>query len=680
VTEIQDTGELFPRTAFYIDPGPNGEDLRKGLLHVFYGYAGRYLGLAPLAFLTVINAVFAVLLLLGVYSTGVLFFNDRKIAILSAVLFLIALDEGLGGTAIRQSFYSHRFGIFFVLYVLAFGLSFLTTGKKRDLVPAALFGFAAAATHVFFGLLVGIAGITILIWKVCFPQNDGKTHLQRVVLLGTIIVLGMLPYGLFRYLTAFPQANELHSEVQGVVFISQNLYIADPIQVYRWFGPVGIVSLFAIIPLWTLRKKHALLGYAFASLLTVVLVMFNPILLPPIRNTLTYLIARLNSLCPFYFVVAYFLLSYSFLNTRNRWLRWYTHALTVFAIIAVIVSLKPVLGENTFSQAVFDSEHDNSYLRWEDDLASLTPPGGDKWVIASDPLTAYSVAAFTPNYVACTFDQHAPPNDVRLEERMRSARDILSPYTSVEQTTKLLAENQATHVVINNRFPPGLSLEYWAMTTDMFPAIRAKFDNHPVVFERINDDDAFVVYRWTGRPGITGDVLDRPFIVERLPVGFETIGRRAGQATLEGIRLSGGTYAQGDPLDIGLVWSGSSDYAFRNYVVVVRFDHTNQDLPLDGKPFPKITRKFKEKFSGRRFRFSEYHKIRNGFLSPDTWIGGELVLDETSFRIPSNAAPGEYDVHVKLLAVKHQPTHWLRDYFFDDDSYQGVHAGRITVE
>ncbi len=680
VTEIRDTGELFPRTAFYADPGANGEDLRKGLLHVFYGYSAGYLGLAPLAFLTAINAVFAVLLLLCVYSTGILFFGDRKIAVLSAALFLIALDEGFGGTMIRQSFYSHRFGTLFFLYVLAFGLSFLTTGNKRDLIPAAIFGFAAAATHVFFGILVGLAGVTILIWKVCFPQNNGRTHFQRVLLLGAIVVLGMLPYGLFRYLTAFPRANELHGEVQGVVFITQHLYIADPLQVYKWFGPVGIVSLIAIIPLWISRKRHAFLGYAFAASLTVILVLFNPVLLPPVRNAMTYLIARLNNLCPFYFVAAYFLLSFSSLKSDKRLLRPFTWGLAFVAIIAVILGLKPVFGKNTFTPSVIQSERANSYLLWKDDLAALTPMDGDKWVIASDPLTAYSVTAFTPNHVVCTFDQHAPPNDVHLEERMRSARDIMSPYTSVAHAAKLLETNRGTHVVINNRFPRGLRLEYWAMTADMFPSIRAKFDSRPDIFEPISDDEAFVVYRWTGIQGGEAESFDRPFVLDSLPHDFESIGLAAGKATLEGIRLNGATLEEGDPLGIELVWSGSSEYHFRNYMVAVRFDHASPQLPFAGKPFPKIMRKFKEKFTGRRYRFSEYHKIRNGFLSPDTWNAGDFVLDETSLRIPSNAAPGEYDVYVKLLEMKHQPTHWLRDYFFDDDSYQGIHAARITIK
>jgi hypothetical protein len=679
VAEIRDTGELFPRTAFYADPGANGEDLRKGLLHVFYGYGIDYLGIAPLTFLSIVNAVFAALLLMGIYATGILFFGDRKVAVLSAALFLLALDEGLGGSTIRQSFYSHRFGILFVLYVLAFGLSYLTRGGKRDLVPAALFGYAAAATHVFFGMLVGLAGITILIWKVCFPQNNGRRHIQRILQLGVVVVLAMLPYGLFRYLTAFPEANELHREVQGVVFFTRSLYIADPIQVYKWFGPVGLVSLLAIAPLWRSRKDHPILGFSFAAALTVVLVMFNPVLLPPIRNTMTYLIARLNNLCPFYFIAAYFLLSIPGLTAERRF-RWPTYAIAVLAVAAVVVTLKPVFGKNTFSPAVIEEERSNSYLLWKDDLAALPHDGEDRWVVASDPLTAYSITAFTPHRVVCTFDQHAPPNDVRLEERMRAARDILSPYTSAERAAALIDEHGATHVVLNNRFPPGLRLEYWAMTTDVFAPIRAKFENRPDLYEKTMDGDDFVVFRWTGRRGAGGEVFNRPFIVDSLPGEFEPVGQPAGIATLEGIKIDQAELAPGDPLEIELVWSGSGDYPFRNYVVAVRFDHTDPDLFLNGRPFPKIARKIKEKTTGRLYRFSEYHKIRNGFLSPDTWAPGDFVIDEATLRVPSNAAPGEYDVYVKLLAIKHQPTHWLRDYFFDDDSYQGIRAAQITVE
>jgi len=108
VAEIRDTQTAFPTTAFYLDPGPNGEDLRKGLLHVFYGFGTAYTGAGTLTFLNGINAFLAVVLLLAVYAAGLMLFESRAIAVLAAVLFLIGVDEGLRGTVIRQSFYSHR--------------------------------------------------------------------------------------------------------------------------------------------------------------------------------------------------------------------------------------------------------------------------------------------------------------------------------------------------------------------------------------------------------------------------------------------------------------------------------------------------------------------------------------------------------------------------------------------
>ncbi|MCI0479556.1 hypothetical protein L0Y59_03345, partial [Candidatus Uhrbacteria bacterium] len=98
-----------------------------------------------------------------------------------------------------------------------------------------------------------------------------------------------------------------------------------------------------------------------------------------------------------------------------------------------------------------------------------------------------------------------------------------------------------------------------------------------------------------------------------------------------------------------------------------------------GKPFPKIARKIKEKLTGRSYRFSEFHKIRSGFLSPDSWPAGKIVLDETVVPVPPNAAPGEYIVTVKLLTMQHQPTYRLADFFSDGDVYAGTVIARVTI-
>ena len=679
VAEIAETQSLFPTTAYYAAPGANGEDLRKGLFHVFYGFSSGYLHLDSLGVLTMMNAFLAVLLLLSVYTSGRILFRNRTVAVLASLLFFFALDGGLRGTGIRQSFYPQRFGIAFFLSVLAYGLAYLETGRRRELAPAAVFAFAASAVHVFFGVLIVFAGLTILVWKFCFPQNRGRDHLSRLIPLGVALVLAIIPYGLFRYITANPGENELHKQVQGVVFVTKSLYIADPITVFRWFGPVGILSFLAIFPLWRHRERYAGLGYVFASYFTLLAVLFNPILLPPVRNAMTYLIARLNILCPFYFVAAYYLAA--FLAPRHREFRAgvFRRVLAFALAIAVLYGLVPLARENAFSRNGIAREHANSALLWRDALVEIEPllPRGS--VVASDPLTSYSVTAFTAYHTLCTFDQHAPPNDALLEKRLQAARGIMSPYVSMARTTALLAAHGATHVIVNDRFPENVRIEYWSMNHEMFPAIRGKFDSHPEAFEEIYAKEGFVVFRWNGRHIEPDSAFATPFILAAVPGQMTRVGKEAGEAVLEGFTFGEKSLSPGKPMDIGLVWSGHGEYPFRNYVVAVRFDHANPGLPLSGKPFPKLARKIKEKATGRSYRFSEFHKIRSGFLSPDSWRPGEFAFDETSLRIPSAAAPGEYIVSVKLLTLQHQQTYRLKDIFSDDDIYSGLPVGRITI-
>jgi len=734
VAEIAETQELFPTTSFYIDPGSNGADLRKWLLHVFYGFSAAYLHVEALAVLTAMNALLAVLLLLSVYTSGRMLFGSRAVAVLSSVLFLIALDEGLRGTAMRQSFFSHRFGIAFFLAALAYGLRYMEKPERvasspaaqppaaqppaaqppaaqpptarspaarspatpsptepsaappshgllfpAALLPVALFSFAAIAVHIFFGVILVFAGLTILVWRFCFPKSDTGNHFSRVFPVGLAVAAGVLPFGLYRYLTAFPEANDLHKEIQGVVFLTKNLYIADPYEVFRWFGPVGLLSLVAVPALWKHRKKHAGLGYVFASYFSLLAIVFNPVLLPPIRGAMTYLIARLNVLVPFYFAAAYYLVA--FFTQENRELRRKPAAqmLAVLLAGAVVYHIVPVFWTNGFSRSTVATDRNNSYLRWQDALEAVDKVLPEGSVIASDPLTSYSITAFTRHHTVCTFDQHAPPNDVLLEERMQAARDILSPYIPMDRTTALLADHQATHVIVNDRFPGNVRLEYWSMNHEMYPAIRAKFDTYPDTFERVYEREGFVVYRWNGQTTGPDSSFSTPFLVDRLPAALDPLGSQAGEAILEGFYLGDDHLTAGEAVDLQLAWSGREKYPFRNYVVAIRFDHTDPGLPLGGKPFPKIARKIKEKITGRSYRFSEYHKIRSGFLSPDSWPGGKLVLDETSVRVPPNAAPGEYRVTVKLLTLQHQPTYRLKDFFSDGDVYSGVAIARVTI-
>ncbi|MFQ5510890.1 MAG: hypothetical protein ACE5EO_03475 [Candidatus Krumholzibacteriia bacterium] len=675
VAEIRDSGEAFPRTEFYAENDDNGRDIRKGLLHVFYAFTSGLLGIEPLRFFDIMAALLTVMLALAVYSMATGFFDDRRVAVLSTIFFLIG-PGGITGSAIRTSFYPNRFGIAFFFFFLIYGLAFIRNRDKRDAAAAAVLAFAASATHVFYAVAVVFAGLIVKLWKIYFPWHSAGEHMKRVMTLGLSVVLAMAPFTAYRYVTASPEANELHRQIQGVLFVTPTLYVADPIRLLTWLGPLGVVSFLALLPLWRERQNHAGLGYAMASLLTIPLVLFNPLLLPVLHKVMTYLVFRLNVVCPFYVLPAFFLVRWFARRRPGARRGGWSHVLTGLILIAVAVQLKP-LASAALDHSRVEREQAHSYRMWEDGLQFLSALPG-RAVIASDPVTSYSIPAFTQHHVVCTLDQHAPPNDLRVEERIGAARDIMSPFVSARRTAELIRTHGVTHVVLNQRFREPTGVHYWSVDPAVYAEARNKFVGQPDLFETLFDRDGFVVLRPAAADPGDAPPLNR-YYVDSIPGAFERVGRHAGTAFLEGVSIAGTDVERGGVMELALVWSSARRHPLANYVVSIRFDHADPRLPLAGRPFPKLVRKGAEALRGERYRFRAAHKIAGGLLGPDAWPEGQLVLDRSRVRIPKDVAPGEYTVAVKLLAVANQPNYRLHDLFYDDDLYDAPPVGRVVI-
>ena len=679
IAEIRDTGEAFPTSAFYADAGDNGQDIRKGLLHVLYGFSSQYLGAEPLAVLDAWNAFFALLILLSVYGAAVLLFGHPWVAALSMIFYLVGMNGGLEGIATRVSFYGHNLGMGFFLFFIGFAVRYVTTRDRLALVSGGVFAFAAACVHGLFIVLPGLAVAVIGLWNVSLSGTPAKEHWKRVITVGLAVLLGTVPYVLYRFVTAYQTPNELHSEVQGVAYIGK-LFIADPSKVLHWYGPIGWVSFFLVFLVRRASGHNAGLGYAVAAGFTIPLVLLNPFVFPAMHSALTYLMLRLPKLFPFYMLAAYFLVRFlegtrvDFKRTPAVWIGF------AALMLAVVVELKPAFGTHIFSLRRIENEHRNSYLRWNDGLAMLRdklPPGS---VIATDPLTAYSITAFTPHYTTCTLDQHAPPADQLLASRIRGSRQVLSPFTTMGETTDALQSMGAEYIVINNRIGhrPVL-LHYWAMDPALFETVRHKFSSQPQRFEIVADLENFVVFRWNGTRGpVAGE--DNHYYLSHVPEGFTSVGEISGEATIEAVHIERDTVRRGEMFDITCVWSVDRDLDLGSYVVALRFDHTSVELPFGGKPFPKLARKVKERLSGEFYRFRADHRILGGLLSPDVWPVGKLVLDRSTVQIPAGMAPGEYTVSAKLLGLPPKPNYRVRDFLYDDDIYQGVPVGRVVLQ
>jgi hypothetical protein len=671
VAEIARTGNPFPTTAFYANPGPDGEDIRKALLHTIYGFTARHTGASPLAVLGAYGGFLLLMMTLVVYSASrSLLGRHRLAAAIAVVLFLVGTDWGVCNPMIRAAFYPNRFGTAFLLLFIASAMEYMHRGPRAAARWCAVYAFAATAVHVQYGVLVAFTAAIIMLWRTCSPCTSLGEHLGRSLRIAGWGALGAAPFMVYRMLTAY-QTNPLHEQVQSAMYLTDTWFVTDPFRLLRFLGPLGIAAIVCIAPLWRLRKSVPGVGYAIAALLTFLITQLVPFVTTPLYGAIRYLAFRLDPMVPFYILPAFLL------ARRPR-----APVAKVAVAIALVAVVVPIFGHTAFSPRTLQAERRQSPDRWARglyQLATTLPPGS---VVASDPVTSYMISAFTPSYVVCTLDQHAPPNDTRVEERVNAARDIVSPYTSARDKDLLIRENLVSHVVINEALPPDLILNYWTMepatalkALEVFHSLRYEFDERAL-------DDGLTVFRWRHDERLS--TLPRPVprpVVERLPAGADSIGALAGEAVLEGAALRGeGILSAGGELVLDLYWSRAGASAPGTYVVTVRFDRKDLALPFGGGPFPKVTRKLVEKWRGERYRFRADHMIQGGLFAPDVWDDGEIVEDDVRVQIPTDIAPGRYRVEARMRLVANQPNYLLRDYLYDDDSLSGVEIGEVTIQ
>ena len=672
VAEIARTGDPFPTTAIYFDPGADGEDFRKALLHAIYGFTVRHTGASPVDTFAIYGAFLLLVMTLVVYTTSrTLLRRHRLAAAIAVVLFLVGTDWRVGDLMVRTAFYPNRFGAAFLLLFIASAAEYVNRGPAAAVRWCVAYAFAATAVHVQYAVLVcGAAGVFV-VWKPCSPLPGWGEHLQRTLRVALAAGAGAMPFALYRFMTAY-QTSPLHEQVQAAMYVTDRWFMADPIRLWHTFGLLGVAALVCIGPLWSRRREVPGVGYTIAAFVTLLVIELVPFVLTPAYSVLKYLVFRLDAMVPFYLLPAFLL---AVRPPRARF------ALVV-AMVVAIAMMAPLVAHTAFSSSRLDAERRRGPDRWARglyQLANALPHGS---VIASDPVTSYLLSAFTPYYVVCTLDQHAPPNDLHVEQRMNAARDIVSPYTGARDKERLIRENGVTHVVVNQALPPGLILNYWTLEPSTAEDAEETFESLRYEFEKISLDDGLTAFRWRTEERLS--TLPRPVprpVVDELPANVAPIGVAAGEATLVGATLHGaGIIPAGGELAMDLYWSCATAPPPGTYVVTVRFDRKQLELPFDGRPFPKITRKLVEKAKRERYRFREDHMILGGLYGPDAWSPTDIVQDGVRVSVPTDMAPGRYRVEAKMRRVANQPNQWLRDYFFDDDSYSGIEIGEVTIQ
>ncbi len=684
--------QAFPDEFLYKNGGMLTRDIRRGLAHSMWGAINILTGereVFPVwPFLSWIGSLS---ILLGIFCVGVQYFKKPAIGLGGAVLYLLFYQGGLAGHSLITSAYGFYFGKIFLFGFFMFLPKILRSLKKEYLVIALVSSFAATATHIsYFLIIYFVIFIFSLVEWFQVKGESGKAVLVRAVpCLAAGVFAVNLPYLLLRYLRDYNPLNEIHTHVQGMLFLGKGLAVLNPILFFRGEGHLMVTAFFAIFILWKVSRKEKNLRLLLGSTAAVYILVFNPLWVPFIMEKITYLIVRFSAASLSMLVTAY--LINSLLLKIKDGSAGLSGSRAILGWIIILLVLSPPLYSDVanFSYAgdKRKSIMDRSALKLKDlysEIDKRVPPGS---VIASDPVTSYCIPAFCDQYVVCTYDQHSTPNDSTALDRIIACRNIYMPDISCADIGEILEKYEAGFVVINGRIPSGVISQYWRPDADLALAAADKLKGCGDRFEMIFSHNKAFLFRYLGSRRVPSEEEE----IFPSKAGILRVGRFRGdyrdltESGIEGVYMKGwGKEAQkvnrGDSLSIYVDWVTGEIKGVGSYRVYLRFDTGFGKGPLYSYYYGKIYRKILEKIKGERYRFRHEKIPFAGVYPPDRWEPGMIYRDYYISLIPKDIAPGKYTISVKMHHAPHVPNYDLRDFITDSDIYDGPDIMNILIE
>lgn len=683
IRRIAETRVVFPTDAFFVDAGPHGADPRKGLYHAWVAMVVRGGQVDPVEAWRWLPALLVPVFVVAVATFTLAVTRSRMGALVAAVLFPLLFGGGLGGTELRETVYSTRVGEIAALLSAAALVRYVEHGGWRRLLFWVALAWTALAVHVWYALYFALAfGVYAL--GTVLVRRDSATLRRFALAFGGLAGPG-LPYLLFRSAQSYGPQNEIHTEPQGLFFLSDRLFTVDPQALWSWNGFGLVIALLAAPWLWS--RRHTSTGAIYLALVpwAVVGIVLNPFVLPLAHARLGYLTMRLIWIVPVIPILATIITTLGEKAVRGS---GGTRAWAMAGLAAFSLWLLPPIGQAvslvTERPRLVAQEAARGPAPWNDVLAWLRTSYPGPRVLAADPATSYSIPAYSGHYVMAFLDQHSSPNDPRALERILAARDILSPFVDLRTTLELLRAWKVDAVVVNQRFSEPVSTDYWSISPDLYAPMRDKFESHPRWFRPVFTAPGADVYELTPAAKSGPLPATRP---RELPAAMAGAtppagrGIRDGNFILHGATTDRATYVLGDTLHLTSFWSAASGRKLRpgSYTVYVRLDGDEPRGFGYAEAWQKPYRKLVERLSGRKWRLRGSHRVLEGVWSPDQWRNSEIVADSMQILLPADLAPGAYEVRVKMLRLPHYPNTRLRDYLSDDDQLNGARVGTVRI-
>lgn len=563
-------------------------------------------------------------------------------------------------------------------------------------------------------------------WTWSLSRAEPRPVRRRLALTPLLALAALIPFLLLKLGQSYSAANPLFDHPQGLLYLGGDWAILSPTHLAGWYGWPGLWGMILALPLLTRFRRGRGLAFLTGCTVAPILIVLNPVAMRLVEEAKAHsLLFRVLFVTPYFQVLGWWTV-WSVRQLSEAARDPFRSAKGTEAASSVAARIGRGASRRRILPALFLLAVTGMVLVWhfrgaagfwstpEDERAAwgempalrsalrfLDAEVPASSVVASDPITSYFLPAYTRHYAVTPLNQHSSPADERTVERIQDAHGILSPYTSAEETVRLLRKYDVSYVLLNQSFPWYQNVYYAYIAEGAFPLQRAKFLGRPDLFTPVYDRADVRIFRFH-EAGLEGHGMGaashedavNPFLVlgpeEGAALSRAEAAARFGMQPFPGPAVGG--------LELVAVAPDSTAY-HRGSVLLIRalWRRENRPMVLPVSAFVRVQtgypdRLFHSPWIGKPYRF--WYESRRGVnyrwgrdREPLAWIfpaylwtPGALYQDEMALSLPQSLQRGPYDIRIHLHEVPFTPNIQLRDLFRLDDSLNGVVVGTVRVE
>ncbi len=696
IREMIERDQILPRSTFYIDGDGATVDARKGFFHVAIAAAAVLTHTDPVRLWHLMPGLLIPLALVVFHSLARRLLRSEGTALFATFLALICFAEVTRGPFARLG-YGSQMGVVLAWGTLALALDYVVVRPRaHHLWLMGLAACAAIATHLFAAVLI-LFSLGVFLLAMLLLRRRGYPGTRRLAQALGATLLGSLPFLVWRLIYTMPTLNPVHTHRQGIVSLTEDLYILLPSEWSRFLMGAGFGAVVLSLFLWKRARDDDSLLYMASLSAVPVLIVANPVLVPLLEPYLGYLVARFVVAVPYLMVLAYMArwMGESLLELTS--LRRILVSLVFYLFMVLLLFPRLESFARSYSTASLEARRSRSVLIWEDLLQKLDSELPTPAVVLSDPLTAYSIPAMTRHYTVSVLHQHASPSDSLAVARLAACRDVLSPYVGAGEKARICRRFGVDYVLVNEALDRDLNLFFATVGPDLAARQRRALEAEHGLFRKVWDlgprgacfqvrrDNvdalAGIVLSGQERPfGRTTEELTRSVLLRQLPPGaVPIVADTTAGITLMAASLDTTLTERGSQVGVTLYWQRVGQPPQFPVDVHLRLDTAAPRGALWSLRLSKIHRHVMQRLDRTAYRLHQRHVPLQGMLGVERWPTDRYVVDRTALDVPEFASPGEYEFKVFWLQQSMLPNVPLEHFMSDRDAYDGATVGYLEV-